>query len=104
MAGTIISLNFPATVSAGTAAGVKHLMAEKSIQFTGMMSGTFSVCTVQIQGSNDNSNWAQIGTDVSTNGFVSVTLPVQYIRLNVTVHSSGTQTATLCGYGPGYSA
>lgn len=104
MAGTIISLTVPATVSAGAAVGIKHLLPEKSIQFAGMLSGTFSIATLQIEGSNDGTNYAQIGSDVTTNGIVSVTTPVQFIRIRRTVAVSGTPTAVLCGFGPGYSA
>lgn len=101
--GTVITLDCPTAVEAGDAVGIKHLMPEKSIQFAGMLVGTFSGSTIQIQGSNDGSTWAQLGSDVTTNGFVSVTTPVVFLRLNVTVNSGATPTVTLCGYGAGYT-
>ena len=102
--GTVIALTVNASVAEGTAVGIKHLMPEKSIQFSGMQSGTFSTVTCQIMGSNDNSNWTQIGSDVTTNSWVSVTYPVQFIRIDTTSYTSGTPVAVLCGYGPGYEA
>jgi hypothetical protein len=102
--GTVISLTVPATVTTGTAVAIKHLMPEKSIQFTGMLSGTFSLATLQIMGSNDGANFEQLGSDVTTNGIVSVTAPVQFIRIDRTVGTTGTITATLCGFGPNYGA
>jgi hypothetical protein len=101
--GTVVALNCPTSVAAGTEVGVKHLMPEKSIQFSGMLTGTFSAATIQIQGSNDGSVWAQLGSDVTTNGIVSVTTPVAFLRLNVTSYTGGTPSVTLCGYGANYT-
>jgi hypothetical protein len=104
IAGTVISLNFPTTIAAGTAVPIKHLMPNYSIQFAGMESATLSLCTVEIQLSNDNSNGSQYGTDVTTNGIVSVTCPAQFLRLNVTENIGCAPTAVVCGYSPGWNA
>jgi hypothetical protein len=102
--GTLFSLDVPTAVEAGDAVPVKHLMPEKSIQFTGFTSGTFlAVATMYVQGSNDNTNWSNLSAAITSDGFVFVETPVEFIRINVTAHTSGTaQTAVLCGYGAGY--
>jgi hypothetical protein len=101
--GTLITFAVPATATTGTAVGVHHLMPAYSIQFGGFTSGTFSIATAQIMGSNDGNTFVQIGSDVTTNGIVSITTPVQFLRIDLSVHTSGTQTAVLKGYDVGWS-
>jgi hypothetical protein len=100
--GTLIALTVPATVGTGTAVAIKHLMPEKYIQFAGFATGTFTKATVQVMGSIDGTNYVQIGSDVTADSLVSVASVVQFIRIDKTLQTSGTQTATLCGYGAGY--
>lgn len=100
--GTLFELTIPATVTTGTAVGIMHLLPEKSIHFSGFLTGTFTKATVQVMGSNDNTNWVQIGSDVTDDSIVSVTTPLQYIRIDKTVQTSGTQKAWIRGYTTGY--
>jgi hypothetical protein len=104
MPGTVITLSVPATVTTGTGVTVKHLMPDKSVQFVGITSGTFSLATLRIMGSNDGSNYSQIGSDVTADGLVAFETAVQWVRIDRTVGTTGTISATLCGYGPGWSA
>jgi hypothetical protein len=97
--GTIIDLPVPASVTTGTAVTVKHLCPEKSIQFVGV-----SGSTLQVMGSNNGVDFSKLGADVTGDGIVSVTTPVQWMRIDRTVGTGGTLTAVLCGYAPGYGA
>lgn len=63
---------------------------------TGAFSGS-----AKIQGSDDNSTWADIGTAYTTTGggtqFVNISDLPKYLRLNCTAYTSGTVVATLLG-------
>lgn len=95
----ILTLDVPATATYGAAVPIKALMPEKSIQFTGL-----SGSTLQVEGSNDNASWAQLGSDVTVDGFVAVTTPAQFLRLRATVRAGDTPVAVLCGLGVGYTS
>jgi len=100
-----ITLVVPADVGHGTAVGVAHLMPEKSIQFSGFNSvSPASLATAKVMASNDNVNWSQVGSDVTADGIMSLTTPMQFIRIDLSAHHSGTQGAVLCGYGAGYTS
>lgn len=64
-----------------------------SVQITGI-----SGDTVQIQASNDDTNWSQVGDDITANGIYSVESGALYYRANVTAYSAGTITAVAAGY------
>ena len=96
------TLTVPTSVTTGAALAVQDMMAEKSVQFSGMSTGTFSNATIKIQSSNDNINWDDVGSAITTNDTVSFVLACQFLRCNVTSYSAGTPKAVLCGYGSGY--
>jgi hypothetical protein len=102
VAGSIITLAVPATATTGTAIGIHHLMPNWSVQFGGFSSGTFSLATAKIMVSNDGNTFVQTGSDVTTDGIVAVELCTQFVRIDLSVHASGTQTATLAGHGSGF--
>jgi hypothetical protein len=82
---------FKLSVAAGAAVYVGNL-ASLEVQVVG--SGTW---TVDVEGSHDGTTFTKIGSTVSAAGFVAVTQPMQYFRLNTKTFSSGTPTAFLCG-------
>lgn len=54
--------------------------------------------TLQIEGSIDGSAFAQVGSDVSAAGFVSVSETLQWIRLRRTAGSSTDETVELLAF------
>jgi hypothetical protein len=90
-------------VAAGDSLLVNHLMPEKSIQFSGFNGvSPASLATAKVMGSNDKTNWDQIGSDVTADGIMSVTTPIAYLRIDISSYDSGVQGAVLCGYGAKY--
>lgn len=54
-----------------------------------LVSGTF-VATIKIEVSNDGTNWAQFGADVTAPGTVKVDIPVKQVRARCSAFTSGT--------------
>jgi hypothetical protein len=86
---TIITLNVPASVAAGSAVNVEKLYY-KTIIF----SGTFTA-TLQVQLSNDGSTWVTVGSNVTTASVVRVEEQSKHLRINTSAFTSGTPAASL---------
>lgn len=52
--------------------------------------------TVEVEASHDGSDWFVVTSFANTSGSVLIPLPVEYIRCDRTVHSSG---SAICGFG-----
>jgi hypothetical protein len=88
---------------AGAAQSTQEFKAWKSLQFSGITSGTFSLSTLQIQGSNDNSNWSQIGSNITEDGLVELETMAAYMRIYTSSYVSGTPACVMSTHGPGNS-
>jgi|FLYL01.1.fsa_nt_gi hypothetical protein len=51
--------------------------------------GTFTA-TVKVEGSQDGTNWTQIGSDLTAPGFVDVDKKVKFVRTRASAYTSGT--------------
>lgn len=91
----VYTLDVPTEEASGDAVGVLHLDPWKSLQ----VAGTFTA-TLQLEGSNDNVNWEQIGTDYTAPELRQITAVAQYMRITVDSYTSGTPLAYLAGHGP----
>ena len=74
-----------------------HMDAWKSIQFTGMLTGTFSTSELLVQTSNDNVNWVTVGSAVTTNSMVQLVNVSAFLRIYSTT-ATATATAVLVGH------
>ena len=84
------SLEVKNSVAAGAGTNVADL-ASCEVQ----VSGTFSQ-TMVLQGSNDNTNWIDL-TSITAPGLTVVSKKWGWLRMNTTVHSSGSATAAVAG-------
>lgn len=94
MAETIFSetttlLNAAAATGAGAASTFKAL----NITYQAVVTGT---ATVEVQGSNDGTNWVQIA-NFTASGASTKADAFKYVRANVTAYTSGAVTV-IAGY------
>ena len=92
-----ITLNLPTLPAGGypaygEPAMILDLLPHKSVQ----ASGTFTA-TLQLQGSNDGTNWSSIGDAITQAGFYAVTTVMMQIRVAVTAYTTGTPVLVLAG-------
>ena len=87
--------------TAGAAVDILYLEAEKSVQVTDISTGTLSYATLQLEGSNDNVFWTQIGEDITTDGIYVIDCMMAFLRVRTAAWTAGIPAVTLTGYGPG---
>lgn len=94
----VLSLEVKKAVQAGAAKDVLAWQAIKTVQVTG---GAFNA-TLQLQGSNDGTNWDELCDDITAVGFYTFTAVVEQIRVNTSAYVAGDPLVTLAGhYEPG---
>lgn len=65
---------------------------EKTLQVSDIDGGT-----LQIEGSDDGTNFEQVGSDITTNGFVQIPETFSIIRIVTTVDTGGSAVVILGG-------
>ena len=82
----------------GDAVDTQRLKPWKSLHFSGLESGTFSVATLRVQGSNDNTNWIAIGSDVTASSIVNLVEPLAFMRIYTVAYTSGTPKCVMSAH------
>lgn len=85
------SVAAPVTVTTGTAVNVADLISAV-VQITGIGSATYKVMA-----SEDGTNFYQVGSNFTSDGSQAIDDAVIAVRVDCSVHSSGTPTAAVAG-------
>jgi len=89
--------NLHTAAAAGASYDLRH--GFKTFALMKIVSGAFSALVTNFEGSLDNVNWYQLGTDNTTANGVTfvVDKPCRYVRLNVATFTGGTNVAVTVG-------
>jgi hypothetical protein len=87
----MLKLALPTLSGADPGAGASSdvsTLGEKTVQVV----GTF-VATLQLEGSDDNTNWGSLGLPITAPGFYVIPALCEHMRVNVTAYTSQTGLA-----------